>query len=143
MEITYGIASVQQLPQIYALRQLVLRQPLGLNLFDENLVAEHDQITIIATYNDAIIGCVLINPLDALVFKLRQMAVHPIWQGKGIGKQLMHNAHKWIKENGGTKVTLHARLTAHVFYTSLGYVSDGAIFTEVGIPHVAMYRDLP
>jgi predicted GNAT family N-acyltransferase len=36
---------------------------------------------------------------------------------------------------------LHARIVAVGFYEKMGYVRQGELFTEVGIPHVLMQKD--
>src|SRR5690606_38806891 len=121
--------------QTLDLRQRVLRQPLGLNLFQENLSAEQDQLIFIAEEQSLVLGCLLLQPLGQGVFKLRQMAVHPEWQGKGIGKQLMQTAEVFAGEAGAQKIILHARATALNFYEKLGYQKKGKPFVEVGITH--------
>jgi predicted GNAT family N-acyltransferase len=129
--------------QLYELRNKVLRLPLGLNLYDEDLSAEQDQIAFGAFDNDILIGCLmLVLKQDNKEAKLRQMAVDSTFQGLGIGKKLVLAAHDYLISQQCEKVVLHAREEAVDFYVKLGYQIFGAPFTEVGIPHVAMSINL-
>jgi predicted GNAT family N-acyltransferase len=128
---------------LYALRHKILREPLGLNLYEEDLAAEHDQIAIGAFHDDILIGCLMLvlHPKENNV-KLRQMAVDASFQGLGIGKKLMLFAHQFLLDNEVKSIVLHARKNALGFYSKLGYTSFGDEFLEVNIPHIAMRIDL-
>ena len=123
-------------------RNKLLREPLGLNLFDEDLSGDSNDIILIAKEAGKIIGCVMLQPADDTTVKLRQMAVDASLQGKGMGRILVENAEEAALQNGYKKIVLHARRTAEGFYEKLGYRAYGDIFTEVNIPHIAMKKDL-
>jgi predicted GNAT family N-acyltransferase len=134
--------SPNELAELYALRQNVLRIPLGLNLFDEDLNAEKDWQKFGAFLNNRMIGCVMLTPLKDGAIKLRQMCVYDKLQGQGIGKQLVQHAEIWARENGFTVMELHARYIAQGFYKKLDYVNSGDIFMEVGMEHQKMVKNL-
>ena len=73
-----------------ALRQAVLRAPLGLDLFTEDLAAERDQWHF-GLFDDAgtLVACAIALPLSSTRAKIRQMAVQPAHQRKGCGRQLL------------------------------------------------------
>lgn len=73
---------------------------------------------------------------------MRQVAVNKVWQRKGIGKMLVNFAEKLAKENGYKKIDLNSRITAVDFYLNLQYKKTGNEFTEVGIPHIKMFKIL-
>lgn len=130
-------------PQVYDLREEVLRKPIGLSLKDEDLSADVLDIILVAQHNEDIIGCVMLHPAnDEQIKKLRQMAVAAGWQGRGIGKMLVTASENLLREKGISKIILHARTTAEGFYKNLGYHTTGDIFTEVGIPHIVMEKQL-
>jgi predicted GNAT family N-acyltransferase len=126
--------------QVIDLRQRVLRAPLGLNIYDDDLAAEVGQIIFIFEENKIVKGCVLLQQYDAETFKLRQMAVDATEQGKGVGMALVNAADLYAVNFGKSKVILHARETAVPFYEKLGYEVTGEPFTEVGIPHFKMEK---
>jgi predicted GNAT family N-acyltransferase len=125
------------------LRDIVLRQPLGLSLFDEDLQAEKDQLHF-GLFDDSstLIACVIAAPLSSNTARLRQMAVLPSQINKGYGSNLLRLLENYLVEHGFRSVCLHARSTAIGFYQKLGYLKNGSIFIEVGIPHVHMEKGL-
>jgi predicted GNAT family N-acyltransferase len=129
--------------QVYNLREEILRKPIGLSLKDENLSADALNTIFTAVHGDTIIGCVMLYPIaDEEKIKLRQMAVYEEWQGQGIGKILVDAAEAYAKEKGYVSIILHARKVAEGFYKKLGYYTTSSEFTEVGIPHVVMEKDI-
>ncbi len=129
-------------PQVLDLRQRILRDPIGLNIYDEDLEAEKDQVVLIAEANGIVTGCTMLQHYDAGAFKLRQMAVDSSCQGKGIGKQLLQAAATYASNMGKHTIILHARDTAVSFYKNAGYHTIGSPFIEVGIPHIKMEKKL-
>jgi len=133
--------SKQQLASI-ALRDRILRKPLGLQYDPADLVAESDEVHIAALEGERVLGVLLLRSKDATTMKMRQVAVDADQQGKGIGKAMVLFAENWCLENGYRRMELHARYTAIPFYLALGYSAEGVGFEEVGIPHHFMFRDL-
>lgn len=124
-------------------RNRLLRVPIGLNLFEEDLSDDERDIIIIATDGGELQGCVMLHPLSEDKVKLRQMAVEESLQGKGIGRLLVRSAERAANDAGYRRIVLHARDTAKGFYEKLGYTQTEGTFTEVGIPHIAMEKTLP
>lgn len=71
---------------------------------------------------------------------MRQVAVHPQWQKKGVGRELALLAEKLAKDEGAKGIFLHARETARGFYERCGYRAQGERFLERGIPHFHMEK---
>lgn len=132
----------EEYKQLLHFRNRLLREPLGLNLFEEDLSDDAKDYIIIAMDGVDIIGCVMLHPIDDEVIKLRQMATAETYQGKGLGKILVANAEETALENGFREIVLHARITAKGFYEKSGYLPFGAEFTEVTVPHIAMRKSL-
>ena len=70
------------------------------------------------------------------------MAVSPLCQGQGIGRQLVLELERKAKECLFESIVLHARQVAFPFYEKLGYAFISDLFEEVGIPHRAMTKSL-
>lgn len=129
--------------QVYDLREEVLRKPIGLSLKEEDLSGDALDIILTAQHEGKVIGCVMLHPhSDPEILKLRQMAVAENYQGKGIGQLLVSAAEENARDIGIKKMVLHARVTAEPFYKKLGYTTTSDLFTEVGIPHVVMEKEL-
>lgn len=124
------------------LRDEVLRKPLGLSLYDENLEGDKNDVHIAAFDDDILVGVLLLKPISKLEIKMRQVAVPEKYQSKKIGTKMVLFAEELAKNAGYTKMTLHARKTAIEFYQKLGYKKLYPEFTEVGIPHFKMMKDL-
>ena len=140
--ISYINSSSPKYGQVWELREEVLRKPIGLSLKNEDLGWDNDDVMFIAEHNEKVIGCLMLHDIGNNVMKLRQMAVYNNWQGKGVGKELVQAAEQFCFQNGYNKIALHARKEALGFYQTLGYSIYGDEFTEVGIPHFAMEKQL-
>ena len=132
----------QKYQQFLELRDEVLRRPIGMSIYSDDLSNDKNEVIFIALSDDEVIGCLMLKPLASGVGKLRQMAVSSDSQGKGIGQKLMMTAEDFAKNNGFRLLELNARITAVPFYEKLGYLVEGSEFTEVGIPHLFMKKDL-
>ncbi len=126
-----------------ALRYEVLRKPLGLEYTLEQLAAEWSDIHLAAF--DApgkMVGILLLSPLNEQEVKMRQVAVAPDQQGRGVGAALVAASEEKAQSLNFKKITLHARETAVPFYLRLDYQKVGDQFEEVGIPHFKMEKIL-
>ena len=127
------------------LRRRILRTPLGLDFTPEELAKEQADVHIAAYLDGELVGCVVLTVVDlsdGSVVQLRQMAVDPDLQGRGIGSQMIEFAEKLAAEQGRREIVLHARESAAAFYRKAGYVPTGETFTEVTIPHRIMTKRL-
>lgn len=139
-QITHGSDDYQQACR---LRNEVLRIPLGLLLLDEDLAGEKDMLHFGLFDDDGtLLACVIAVPFSGTVVKLRQMAVSPRLQGKGVGREVMQELERQLVSRGFREFTLHARVAVQGFYERLGYTVAGEEFIEVGIPHVEMRKRL-
>lgn len=125
-----------------ALRNLVLRVPLNMVFEPEDIAEEWNQWHIGLFDNDFTMLATLTLKEQDNGFKMRQVAVLPIWQGKGIGKKLVHYTEQEVAKTAKPCITLHARESAIPFYKNLGYTQLGDVFEEVGIPHYLMEKKL-
>jgi len=125
------------------LRDEVLRAPLGLKFKKEDLDAEVDELRYgFLDSNGELTACLLVRILDDSVAKIRQMAVREDLRGKGLGRELVKKVESELKKKNFNKIELHARMYAKVFYDKLGYIPVGEEFTEIGIPHIKMVKDI-
>ena len=125
-----------------ALRDEVLRNPLGLSYDPAELAGEKESFHLALREGNELVACLVLKPLDERCIKMRQLAVRESSQGKGCGRELVNYAESFVRELGYAEIVLHARETARGFYWKLGYVAEGDFFTEVGLPHLAMRKKL-
>ncbi len=134
-------AGSEEYTQSHDLRDRVLRQPLGLSLYDEDLSEEEQDKHLCGFVNGKLIS-VLILIIKDHEAKMRQVAVEDGFQGMGIGKAMVQFAETWLISNGIKRVYCHARDVAVPFYLGMGYSSTGEPFVEVGITHFKMQKTL-
>ncbi len=129
----------EEYAQALALRDEVLRKPLGLSFTAEQLAQEGEQIHIGGFLGEELCATAALVPEGSEV-KMRQVAIREDLQSKGIGSQLMDFCEEVARGKGYASITCHARESAVPFYLKNGYVVEGEPFVEVGIPHRKMRK---
>ncbi len=124
------------------LRYKILRHPLGLTYSKDDLVKEDKDYHLGLFDGDKLLACQILTFTDGDNAKLRQVAVDDVVQGKGFGAQLQQFGENLAREKGCKKMYCHARKTAVAFYEKADFTVRGEEFTEVGIPHFYMEKEL-
>jgi predicted GNAT family N-acyltransferase len=127
-----------------ALRDAILRAPLGLSFSEEELRAEATQVHVTATGDGgALAGCLVLRPSDDRSVHMRQLAVVEAARRSGLGSGLVRFAEDHARTAlGAQRIHCHARADVVPFYEQLGYAKVGEPFIEVTIPHQAMEKRL-
>ena len=104
------------------LRNEVLRLPLGLNLYHEDISQERQQLHfgLFDPYGN-LLACVIAVAYLPAEAKIRQMAVKAEYRGKGYGRIMLQSLEDQLAQMGITHLFMHARLSAVGFYQKLGY----------------------
>ena len=124
------------------LRITILLNPIGVSSSFINREKEAEDILIGAFEKDEMIGCCVLTKVDEETVQLRQMAVDIAAQGTGIGAGIVDFAETIAKERGFRTLMMHARDVVIPFYEKCGYQVADDGFTEVGIPHHKMEKQL-
>lgn len=138
-------------PAWVALRQAILRDPIGLIYSEADLESERKERHLLALRSgapgggieDKLAGGLAVRELAPGCWKVRQVAVRESQQGQGIGTLLMQHAMAAAAAEEVSQIVLHARADVVAFYGKLGYTVAGEPFEEVGIPHRRMEITLP
>jgi GNAT superfamily N-acetyltransferase len=125
-----------------ALRDEVLRKPLGLKWTDAEREEEARCVHIVGIAGTRVVATLLLKPIDTGTVKMRQVAVDPTMQRAGIGSKLVAFAEETARALGYRKICAHVRLPAAEFYRKMGYAIIGEPFMEVTIPHVLAAKEL-
>jgi len=75
--------------------------------------------------------------------QIGRMAVLRNFRDQGIGREILERLLLTATAEGASSLILHAQLTAMPFYEKLGFVGQGSIYEEAGIPHRNMMLLLP
>lgn len=140
IQVDFGTPEFDEL--IY-LRDLLLRKPIGLEFSPDELSIEYTS-THFAAYSDDndLLGTLVMKPLDRDQIKMRQVAVFPESQKKGVGQLMVAASEDFSKENQFKEIVLSARVPAVPFYEKLGYEVVSDLYQEVGIDHYKMKKVL-
>lgn len=142
MEIRVFDTEGPEYQQMTELRLNVLLRPLGVPMSYINPEKEKTDILIGAFDEGTLIGCCILTPRDQDMIQLRQMAVQQDLQGKGVGSAIIAFAEKTAKEKGFKRLMMHSRDVVIPFYHKCGYAITSDQFTEVGIEHHRMEKEL-
>ena len=117
------------------IRDIVFCQEQGVSAADEwdgkDDLCEH----FLLSQADVPVGCARVRPYGPGIFKIERVAVVNPHRGAGAGQFIMRAL---IRRLAGATVILNAQLAVEDFYKRLGFVPEGEIFEEAGIPHVRL-----
>lgn len=74
--------------------------------------------------------------------QIGRMAVLAAFRGQGIGQQILIRLIELAKSQQVATLILHAQKSAIPFYEKLGFIAEGPIYDEAGIPHRNMMLTL-
>ena len=93
---------------------------------------------LLAYWKEEAVGTARIRDVDPQTVKIERLAVLSFARGKGIGTKLMEYA---IALYPNRTIVVHAQEYIKELYLQLGFEPEGNIFTEAGIPHLAMKKE--
>lgn len=130
--------------ELVELRYKILLEPLGLKFLDSFRPEEANYLHIgcIEQLDDKLVGGLILAPIDNEKIRLMQVAVDTIYQGEGVGKELIKYAEKRAKEAGYSQMVMHAMLSVVGFYEKMGYTVEGDVFDEQGITFLKVVKNL-
>jgi predicted GNAT family N-acyltransferase len=105
--------------------------PEAMELDEFDPIAQH----ALAYLNSECVGTARLVTLAGSIGRIGRMAVLAAHRKNGIGTQLLNSLIERSKSLGLTKLELHAQLSAIPFYEKFGFIGQGAIYDEAGIPH--------
>lgn len=97
---------------------------------------------MVAYLDEQPVGTARIRYLDNGDAKIERMAVLRANRGKTYGLVIMQHIFDHLRSKGVAVVSLESQLSAAPFYEKLGFQKEGAVFEEVGIPHIKMTMKL-
>lgn len=125
---------------IYAIRRKVFQEEQGVDAALEFDGKDEEAIHFLAYLDTQSVGTARIRFLDASTVKLERLAVLSEARNQGIGRKIMESALEFLINEKIVTVKIHAQTAVKHFYQTLGFVAEGAIFEEAGIPHIKMSK---
>ena len=124
--------------EAYSIRKRVFIEEQGvpedMELDEYDLVAQH----ALAYLDSECIGTARLVTLPGNIGKvgrIGRMAVLPMHRRQGIGGRLLSALLELSKSQGISQLELHAQQSAMPFYEQFGFIAQGDIYDEAGIPH--------
>jgi predicted GNAT family N-acyltransferase len=124
------------------LRDEVLRKPLGMSLYNDNLKRDKDDTHVGAFLGEELVGVLILTRLSDKDVKMRQVAVAENMQSQKIGTKMVRFAEDFARRKGYENMVLNARKTAVTFYGKQGYSVVSEEFLEINIPHYKMQKPI-
>ena len=124
-----------------ALRNKVMRIPLGLNIYNEDFSCEAASTVIGIFDGDTLLATGTMSCPDGQ-YKIDYLCVDFDLQGTGLGGRMLEHFEGIVRAAGCKKLVLDARLTAQAFYESHGFIPVGEVFVMAIAPvdHIAMEK---
>lgn len=142
MEIRLFGTDSPEYKEMMELRLNVLLRPIGAPESYINPEKERSELLVGAFAEGVLIGCCVLTPQGNELIQLRQMAVRQDYQGRGVGAAIVAFSEKTARERGFRRLMMHARDVVIPFYEKSGYTITSEQFTEVGIEHHRMEKEL-
>ena len=127
---------------IATIRTQVFQKEQGVSAELEFDGLDADAIQLLAYLNGKAVATARIREMDANTVKIERLAVLPEYRKQGIGKQLMESALSVISNLDKSKAVVHAQEYVASLYQQLGFEVVGERFSEAGIAHVKMVKQL-
>ena len=122
--------------EVFILEQRV-PQELEIDVFDPTA------LHALAYSDNACIGTARLHVNDDRTGQIGRMAILSPFRNKGLGHQIMKALIEVAKSKEISSLILHAQVSAIPFYEKLGFIANGPIYDEAGIPHRNMMMVLP
>lgn len=140
-KITYATPAYQA---TLDLRNQVMRQPLGLDIMDEDLSSEQTALILGAFSETQLMGFGILAGGSEPVRKVEYLVVDDSLQSQGVGSQLLQALENAALNEGATTIELEARVTAQPFYERHGYHTTGEryLLPHAPVDHILMSKML-
>jgi ribosomal-protein-alanine N-acetyltransferase len=117
----------QDIEQLMIIERLCYDNPWPEEAFEEEIVQEEVGLGLVAEDEGLIVGF-LTGMVVVDEFHLHNIAVHPDFRGRGIGRELLESIQSWCEDNDMRRILLEVRedneIARHL-YLSIGYEAVG------------------
>lgn len=137
MSVIYRQLTREEFPQALEIRIKVFVEEQNVPLEEE-----HDCYDMVAQHFGVFLGEQLVGTgrlvLQGQVGKIGRVAILSEFRGRGLGNGLVRTILTTGQKQGLREFVLGAQIQAMNFYANLGFVAEGEVFLDGGIPHRTM-----
>ena len=132
------ITGADDMARAHAIRHEVFCDELGVSPDEEFDGRDPDCRHYLAITDGQAVGTARMRDAGGGEIKIERVAVLKARRGEGFGTSLMRRTLADAASSGAKTIAIHAQHHAETFYLPLGFVTQGGVFIEAGIPHVRM-----
>ena len=132
------IADAEDMERAFAIRRAVFCDEQGVGREEEFDGRDGDCRHYLASAGGETVGAARLRDAGEGEVKIERVAVLKPHRGNGFGTALMRRTIADAASSGAETIAIHAQCHAEAFYEDLGFVTEGDVFEEAGIPHVRM-----
>lgn len=132
------IADADDMKRAFAIRRAVFCDEQGVSRAEEFDGRDGDCRHYLASAGGETVGTARLRDAGGGEVKIERVAVLIPHRGNGFGTALMRRTIADAAASGADTIAIHAQRHAETFYEHLGFVTQGGVFEEAGIPHVRM-----
>lgn len=134
------IEGAEDLAAAFAIRREVFCREQGVREEDEIDGLDAACRHYLARLDGRAIGTARVRALDGGEAKIERVAILGPHRGAGHGRALMERVMAGVAARGASRMVLNAQCWVELFYARLGFVAEGGVFDEAGIPHIRMVK---
>lgn len=138
---TLSVALTEDLPTCWALRRVVFVEEQAVPEALEVDGLDPEALHLLASLDGQPVGTARMF-LKGETGKIGRVCVLREMRGRGIGAALIRAAVEELHARGLKKAKLGSQVHAIPFYEGLGFVAEGPVYDDAGIPHRDMVRAL-
>jgi ElaA protein len=131
----------REMREALALRHEVFCVEQGVPEHEELDGRDGEGIHLVAVANGELLGTCRVLMVGTTA-QFSRLAVRASARRRGIATALLVEADAETRAAGGRRLVLHAQTYARSLYEGTGYRPRGRVFTEAGIQHIAMEKQL-
>ena len=132
------IADAEDMERAFAIRRTVFCAEQGVSREEEFDGRDGACRHYLAFAGGDTVGTARLRDAGSGEVKIERVAVLEPHRGNGFGTALMRRTIADAESSGADTIAIHAQRHAETFYEDLGFVTQGGVFEEAGIPHVRM-----
>lgn len=134
------VASVTDLSICLEIRREVFIEEQHVPRAEEIDGLDWECVHFLAADQGAPVGTARLRRLEPGLMKVERVAVRRSHRRRGVGAAIMNAVETEAFRLGANDLVLAAQVGALSFYTRLGWVAEGPVFDDAGIPHRKMHK---
>lgn len=124
------------------LRNELLKASAGQPYMTASPISEINDIHLVVKRNGVTVGTLLMHPCSSNCIQIKQVAIHPDYQGRSLGKRLIMYAEKVARNFNFSIIFLTGRKQAWGFYEKMGYCDLMDAYHENGLTLKVFKKEL-